>query len=108
MNDMISKLSIIENMMKETNFVLEFHKETPMERVVTERWKEIQQKSDPKDRAIAERAFYKEYEIPFYVIVAIIVKQLCKVAGDEGMPLCSCEGNKIGRASCRERVSDNV
>lgn len=92
-NNVISTLSIIKSMMKEMNFVLEFYKETPMERVVTERWKEIQQKRDPKDRAIAERAFYKEYEIPFYVIVAIIVKQLCKVAEDEGMPLCSCEGN---------------
>lgn len=92
-NNVISTLSIIKSMMKEINFVLEFHKETPMERVVTERWKEIQQKRDPKDRAIAEREFYDRYNVPFHAIVAMIVNQLCELAENERMPLCSCEGN---------------
>lgn len=89
----ISKLSIIANMMEKMNFVIEFHKGTPMESVVRKEWKNIAEIEDLKTRAISERAFYKEHEIPFHAIVAMIVKQLCDVAEDKGMPLCSFDGN---------------
>lgn len=92
-NDMISKLSIIKSMMKEMNFVLEFHKETPMESVVTKQWEEIQKETCSEKRAIVERAFYKENMIPFHAIVAMIVNQLCEVAENARMPLCSCDEN---------------
>ena len=90
---MISKLCIIANMMEKMNFVIEFHKGTLMESVVRKEWRNIAEIEDLKTRAISERAFYKEHEIPFHAIVAMIVKQLCEVAEDEGMPLCSFDGN---------------
>ena len=91
--NIIAQLSIIENMMEKINFVIEFHKGTPMESVVRNEWDEIQKKFDAKDRAMSESEFYKRYNVPFHAIVAMIVNQLCDVAENERMPLCSCEEN---------------